>query len=126
MNAADAPSATEGFVERFAQAWADPTPEALAALVHPDTQNRYPGLDQPVGRTGVEAYFRTVLDAMPDMTLRVDRWVAQEDTVWIEWTATARKRSWSGVDIATLRGDREMAAVIYFDTQQARRALPTD
>jgi hypothetical protein len=57
---------------------------------------------------------------VPDITLRPTAWAARGDTVLVEWTITATFRdepvSWNGADRFTLRGDRAVEGIAYFDT----------
>ena len=57
---------------------------------------------------------------LPDITLAPTRWASRDDTVLIEWTITAtfgdERVSWDGADRFTVRGDRAVEGVAYFDT----------
>lgn len=115
------------FVARFSAAWTDPSPERLAALVHAETRNYYSGIKQPLNRDGVFRLMATGLKLLPDLRIRVLRWAAAEDVVYIEWAAAAtlgrKSVHWRGTDVVTLEGDKEIQAFVYFDPAILRRAL---
>lgn len=58
---------------------------------------------------------------VPDFRIRVRRWAGRDDFVLVEWTASATWGGefveWGGTDRFTLRGDRAIEGVAYFDTQ---------
>jgi steroid delta-isomerase-like uncharacterized protein len=115
------------WVRRFEEAWADPTPDRLADLVHPHTSNVYPFMDEAVDRDGLIEFFRLTFAAMPDLRLEVLRWGAQEDYVLVEWSATAtiggEQRTWQGADRFTLEGDKGIEGRAYYDSHPVREAM---
>ena len=110
----------ERFIERFTQLWAAPEPEAYASLWHEDGTLLHPGMEAAITAAEIPGYVQRLLDVVPDITLTPTRWAARHDTVFIEWTITATFRdapvSWDGADRFTLRGDRAVEGVAYFDT----------
>jgi ketosteroid isomerase-like protein len=128
----------ERFVARFAELWAAPEPAAYATLWHDDGTLLHPGMETPIAAAEIPAYVHRLLEALPDITLAPTRWAARDDTVLVEWTITAGFRgervSWNGADRFTLRGDRAIEGVAYFDTlpiwqkvnPALRNALDTD
>jgi ketosteroid isomerase-like protein len=110
----------EQFVARFAELWAAPEPEAYASLWHEDGTLLHPGMEAPIPAAEIPGYVQRLLAALPDITLAPMRWAARGDTVLIEWTITASFRgervSWNGTDRFTLRDDRAVEGVAYFDT----------
>ena len=110
----------EHFVERFTELWAAPQPEAYASLWHDDGTLLHPGMEVPIAADEIPGYVQRLLDILPDITLAPTRWASRDDTVLIEWTITATFRdqrvSWDGADRFTLRGDRAVEGVAYFDT----------
>lgn len=115
------------WVRRFGEAWADPTPERLAGLVHPHTSNLYPFMESAQDRDGLIDFFRVTLTTLPDLTLEVTRWAAREDYVLVEWNARAtiagEPRAWQGADRFTLDGDRGIEGRAYYDSHLVREAL---
>ncbi len=125
--AADAERRAAAWVERFAERWAAPVPERFADLLHPDTRNLYPYMDEPADQAGVVDWFRMILGAVPDLTLEVVRWAATGDGVLIEWSATGTvggdQMSWQGADRFKLEHDRCVEGRAYFDSYPLREAL---
>jgi SnoaL-like domain len=110
----------ERFVERFTELWAAPQPEAYASLWHDDGTLLHPGMEAPISAVEIPGYVQRLLDMLPDITLAPTRWASRDDTVLIEWTITAtfgdERVSWDGADRFTVRGDRAVEGVAYFDT----------
>jgi ketosteroid isomerase-like protein len=113
-------SDAERFVSRFSEMWKAPEPDAFAALWHEDGELLHPGMESPISSAEIPDYVRKLKAAAPDISLRVHRWAAADDFVLIEWTITTTVNDeaveWSGVDRFTLRGDRAVYGVAYFDT----------
>jgi hypothetical protein len=111
--------AVEEFVATFARVWSDPQPDQYAELWHEDGTLLHPGMEEPLPASQIPDYVRRLLSVAPDIRLAVDRWAAQDDFVLIEWTITTTfrdgVRSWSGVDRFTLRGNRAVEGIAYFD-----------
>jgi SnoaL-like protein len=110
----------ERFVARFTELWAAPEPDEYATLWHEDGTLLHPGMEAPIAADEIPGYVRRLLDALPDITLEPTSWAARDDTVLIEWTIRAtfgdEPVSWNGADRFTLRGDRAVQGVAYFDT----------
>jgi len=110
----------ERFVERFSKVWAAPEPDEFQALWDEEGTLLHPGMGAPIPHTEIPDYVRRIKKIAPDISLRVDRWAASADFVLIEWTITATLRGepigWSGVDRFTLRGDRAIEGLAYFDS----------
>ena len=117
----------EKFVQRFTELWAAPQPDDYATLWHADGTLLHPGMAAPIGADEIPGYVERLLAALPDITLTPKSWAAQGAVVLIEWTITAtfrdRKVSWDGADRFTLRGDRAVEGVAYFDTLPIWRAI---
>lgn len=110
----------ERFVERFARIWQKPEPDAYADLWHGEGTLLHPGMEAPIPAPEIPDYVRRILRAAPDIRLDVESWAASQDIVLIEWTITTtiagEERRWGGADRFTLRGDRAVEGVAYFDT----------
>jgi ketosteroid isomerase-like protein len=108
------------FVARFEEIWSRPDPERFRELWTDDGVLLHPGMREPLPAANVADYVRSLLAVAPDLTLRVERWAARDDSVLIEWTISGGFRGetvrWSGVDRFTLRGERAVEGVAYFDT----------
>lgn len=110
----------ERFVETFSRVWASPEPDEFQALWAEEGTLLHPGMEAPIAHHEIPDYVRRIKSASPDISLAVDRWAARDDFVLIEWTITASLRgepvSWSGVDRFTLKGDRAIEGIAYFDS----------
>jgi hypothetical protein len=113
------PDAAE-FVRRFAAGWAGPFPEQLLDLLDENVRLVQPIIPPSTGREAAAAtFFRPLLRLVPDLRVKVERWSAAGDVLFIEWTASAtlagRRISWPGVDRFVLSGGRAIERVSYFD-----------
>jgi uncharacterized protein (TIGR02246 family) len=108
------------FVERFTRIWGAPQPEEFADLWAEDGTLLHPGMRQPIDRHQIVEYVRRLKTLTPDIRLIPRRWASVDQHVFIEWTITAsvagEQVSWDGVDRFTLRGDRAVEGIAYFDT----------
>jgi uncharacterized protein (TIGR02246 family) len=120
-------SQAESFVNRFMEIWANPEPERYPELWTEDGVLLHPGMEEPLPVDQIADYVRALQQLVPNMRLTVDRWAARGDDVLIEWTVNAtlqgEETSWKGVDRFTLRGDRAVECVAYFDTLPLRAKL---
>lgn len=114
-------AAARNLVGRFAVQWNRPDADALEELMHPDTRNLIPPMEEPGDRAAVVEHFRSVLTMLPDLRIEVIRWAPSGDAVMIEWEANAsiagEPLSWTGVDRFNIRGDRMYEAKVYWDTR---------
>jgi ketosteroid isomerase-like protein len=119
--------AAQAFVNRWADRWSRPDPDALRELMHADTKNLIPPMTEPADREGVVRHFAAVLRRLPDLRLDVLRWGLTGDTVMIEWranaTAMGQQLQWTGVDVMRLRGERTYAAEVYWDTRKVDQQI---
>lgn len=107
------------FVRRFAEAWAQPSPDRFEALFQPDVR-----LAQPLGRPAVgvraaSASLARLFALMPDARGEVLGWRGEGDTVFIELrlagTFGGKPLRWDLVDRITLRDGLIAERVAYFD-----------
>jgi ketosteroid isomerase-like protein len=108
------------FVERFAEAWSDPSPDGLMALMAPDVVLRTPAMPPVRGLDQVRSMWTALFAALPDLRGDVHRWAATDDGGLIELTLSAkvarRRFAWALVDRVVLTGDgRIRERVSYFD-----------
>ena len=113
-------SECEAFVARFAEIWSDPEPQRYQELWTEDGTLLHPGMEKPLPADKIADYVQSLQKVAPDIRLEVDRWAAKGPDVLIEWTIRATWQddevSWKGVDRFTLRGDRAIEGIAYFDT----------
>jgi ketosteroid isomerase-like protein len=107
------------FVERFKRFWEAPDPAALEALLHEDAHLVQPLMPEARSRAAYAQAMRRLLAVMPDLHGRTRRWGQTEDGVLIEHTLTAtlggKALSWDLTDRITLRDDRVLERIAYFD-----------
>ena len=77
------------FADRFAQAWSQPTPEKLAALLHPEVLLRQPHRPPVRGRQAAIEDFRRLFAWLPALHGEVDRAAEEDGWVFIEWRMKA-------------------------------------
>lgn len=120
-------SNAEQFVKKFAERWGAPEPSRFVDLFHAEGTLLHPGMERPLTRDEVPSYVQRILSVFPDIRLEPISWSAQDDTLFIEWSATATVRGqrmqWNGVNRFTLRGDRAIEVVSAYDTLLLRAAL---
>jgi hypothetical protein len=107
------------FVDGFATAWADPTPDRLAALLDPDIRLVAPLTRTTNGLEAAKAEFARLLALLPDLRGEVHRWSETEQFVLIDFTlaATVGRRTlrWDLIDRFQLRDGRALERISYFD-----------
>ncbi|HSW13646.1 MAG TPA: nuclear transport factor 2 family protein [Solimonas sp.] len=117
------------FAERFAEAWARPTPQGLVALLHPEVVLYQPHLPPIRGRDAALHEFQRLLAWLPQLHGTVERWSESAGDVFIEW----EMRLPLGKDLVRIRAvDRfrvadglGMERAVYFDQVQLIRAVAT-
>lgn len=116
----------QGFVTRFAAAWATRDPEAFLALWHPDGTLHSPLHDRPVLGKELGRLTELVRETAPDHVWQLLDWTTRGDIVVVEWQATrtagGRRMDWRGVDKFTLREGRIVEERVYMDTAAMRAA----
>ena len=107
------------FVGRFAEAWAEPTPERLLALLHPDVRLVAPLMATTVGHEEARREFSRLLELVPDVHGTVERWAGEGELVFIEFvlagTLGRRPIDWRLVDRFRLEGGLGIERISYFD-----------
>jgi ketosteroid isomerase-like protein len=108
------------FVERFALAWRDPQPETFAELFTEDGTLFHPTMEHEIPRAEVPNYVQRLKSLAPDVKLQVKDWAACGAVVLIEWVISATFAGahveLKGADRFTLRADRAVEGVAYYDT----------
>ena len=111
----------ESFVKRFTRVWSDPDPDDFAELWADGGVLLHPTMARAIPKSEIAGYVRRLKAVAPDIRLEPKSWAAHGDQVFIEWTITAtargqEKTSWDGVDRFTLKGNRAIEGIAYFDT----------
>lgn len=73
------------FAARFAQAWAEPTPDRLVAILHDDVVLRQPHRPPIHGKAAARAELARLLHHLPGLHGTVDRASGAQGLVFIEW-----------------------------------------
>lgn len=119
--------ADQAFHERFAQAWADPGPESLVALLHEDVVLRQPHLPAIHGRAAAHAEFQRLFRWLPG--LRSEVACAREDAAvcFIEHALVipvgARELRLPCVDRFLLHEGLARERMVYFDVLRLARLV---
>jgi predicted SnoaL-like aldol condensation-catalyzing enzyme len=70
--------------------------------------------DQTRGREGLRRRVSEVRSAYPDLEVRIDDELAEEDRVVTRWTATASRREWHGVSVFRMLAGRQVESWTYW------------
>jgi ketosteroid isomerase-like protein len=118
----DAPGVSaeaEELVRRFAEAWAAPAGDRLAALAHPEVVLVQPLLPTTHGRAGMARGFERLFGLLPDMRGDVVAWSAHGPVLFIQLrlraTVARRPFEWEVVDRIVLEDGMIRERVSYFD-----------
>jgi hypothetical protein len=107
------------FVERFAAAWADPSPERLNALLHEDVRLVQPLEGEVRGRSGTTAMWRRTFGLMPDLAGDVVGWAERDGflviSIRLHGTLGGRRVEWISSDHIVLDDGLVRERVAHFD-----------
>ncbi len=122
-----APSPPPVFARAFAEAWRNPTPEALVALLHPDVVLLQPHRSPIRGRAAALADFRRLFTWLRGLHGVVERSSGDDRIVFIEWQMVLPighdTVSIPAVDRFRLEGGLGIERAVYFDQLALVRAL---
>jgi ketosteroid isomerase-like protein len=114
------PTDAERFVEHWTEIWREFDTSRFPELFHPEGTLFHPTMREPITSEQEPVYMEGLKALIPDLMLRPTRWGATEDGVLIEWkiTGTLAGEPYEvvGADRFTLRGDRAIEGIAYFDT----------
>lgn len=107
------------FAARFAEFWKRPSAERLPQLLCDDVVLRQP-LSAPMrGLSAAQREFSKIFAWLPDLRGEVDRWSGSDPVLFVEFRLRARLSGrpleWPAVDRFTLRGDKAIERISYFD-----------
>lgn len=107
------------FAASFAEAWAEPTPDRLVGILHPDVRLVAPLMATTVGHDEARCEFSRLFGLMPDLRGRVERWSGAGGVVFIEFTLSGTLEGhpieWRLVDRFRLEDGLGIERVSYFD-----------
>ena len=114
----------QGFVTRFAAAWAARDGNAFLELWHPDGVLRTPLVDRPVKGSELPRLLEVQTASAPDFVWQLLDWTSRGDVVIVEWQTTRNvggvRFEWRGVDKFRLRDGKIAEEVVYSDTAPLR------
>jgi hypothetical protein len=109
----------EAFVERFAAAWADPTPESLNGLLAPDVRLVQPLEGEVRGHEATTAMWGRTFGLIPDLRGEVLDWAERGEFLVISLrlygTLGGRPVAWVTSDHIRLEDGLVKERVAYFD-----------
>lgn len=118
---------SEEFVNRFAEAWDDPSLERLNALLHPQVRLVQPMEPDVHGRDQADRFWRRLFATMPDLRGDVLSWAVRDDRVFVELrlegTFGGRPLAWTTNDRIVLEDGLVRERVAYFDTGALAAAM---
>jgi hypothetical protein len=119
MTSAAAVSEAADFVQRFERTWADPSPEGLTALLHPEGRLVQPLEPEIRGRAETEAMWRRNFSLIPDLRGEALRWAERDGFLVIEirlsGTIGGRRVEWISSDHIRLEDGLVKERIAHFD-----------
>jgi hypothetical protein len=107
------------FVRRFESAWATSNADVLVELLTDDVVLIQPAMPATASKEAARQAFRRLLRLIPDLHVRVHRWAARDEFLFIEFnligTFGGREVSWPAVDRFLLRDGLAAERISYFD-----------
>jgi hypothetical protein len=106
------------FAERFAAAWAEPTPDALVGLLHEDVVLLQPHRSPIRGRAAAHAEFVHLLRCLPELHGEIDRAARDDAGLFIEWRMKPLRNDAAAIraiDRFVLRNGLAAERRVYFD-----------
>jgi SnoaL-like domain len=118
-----------GFVERFAAAWADPSPDRLNGLLHPDVRLVQPLEGEVRGHAGTTAMWQRTFGLIPDLRGEVLDWAERGDflvvSIRLHGTLGRRPVEWVSSDHIRLEDGLVRERIAHFDPLPIAGALAT-
>lgn len=109
----------QAFVERFASAWADPSPERLNELLHPDVRLVQPLEAEVRGHDAAAAMWRRTFGLIPDLRGEVVDWAERDGflviSIRLYGTLGGRPVEWTSSDHIRLTDGRLRERIAHFD-----------
>src|SRR5262249_7893460 len=109
----------EDFVRRFADFWANPSPEQISGLLTSDVVLVQPLSAPAIGLDAAQALFKRLFSWLPDLRATVDGWAGDDSNLFIELhlaaTIGGKRIEWLAVDRFCLREGKAAKRVSYFD-----------
>lgn len=117
------------FVERFGTVWANPSPDRLNGLVHPDVEFIQPMEAVVRGHREATAFWRRLFTLIPDARGEALSWGTRGEFVYIELrmfgTLGGKPLEWVVLDRIRLEDGKVRQRIAYFDPLPLVRAVVT-
>jgi SnoaL-like protein len=114
----------ERIVMPYAANGNNPDPYKFQQFYTPDARMINPGFVRPLRRGELPGYYAALKSQIHDLRMRMERWAAAPQMLFIEWTVTGeiggRRFELANTDRFTLRGMLAAEGVAYFDNMQLR------
>jgi limonene-1,2-epoxide hydrolase len=118
-SATQSASAASLFVDRFETQWSKSNADALGELLTDDVVLIQPAMPSITGKQAANEAFSRLFRLIPDLHVRVHRWAARDEVLFIEFTLIGtfggREVSWPAVDRFLLRDGLAAERISYFD-----------
>ena len=112
MTAAHGKAAIRRFIDGV---WNAGELDLVEELVGADYVGHHGRRSEPThGREGLRQRVAEVRRAYPDLEVRIDDELAEEDRVVTRWTATASRREWNGVSVFRMLAGRQVESWTYW------------
>lgn len=109
----------ERFMQRYMEVWPTFDADRLEKAIDPESTIHHSGMPAPIRGTEEPDYVRAIKALMPDVSLKVANWAANDDVVFIEYEITGtlvdQPLTWTGIGRFKLRGDRAIDAIGRWD-----------
>lgn len=110
----------ERFMQRYMEVWPSLDADRLDVAIDPGATIHHPGMESSIRGTDEPDYVRGIKTLMPDVSLEVANWAANDDNVvFVEYeisgTLAGRSLSWTGIGRFKLRGERAIDAIGRWD-----------
>jgi SnoaL-like protein len=109
----------ERFLQRYMEVWPSFDADRLDVAIDPEATIHHSGMATPIRGDEEPDYVRAIKGLMPDISLEVINWAANNDVVFIEYemsgTLAGRPLTWTGIGRFKLRGERAVDAIGRWD-----------
>lgn len=109
----------ERFMQRYMEVWPSFDADRLELAIDPEATIHHSGMERPIRGAEEPDYVRAIKALMPDISLEVANWAANDDVVFIEYemsgTLAGRSLTWTGIGRFRLRGERAIDAIGRWD-----------
>jgi SnoaL-like protein len=115
----------ERFLQRYMEVWPSFDADRLDVAIDPEATIHHSGMATPIRGDEEPDYVRAIKGLMPDISLEVINWAANNDVVFIEYemsgTLAGRPLTWTGIGRFKLRGERAVDAIGRWDNCRKAR-----